>query len=117
MLCKTEEVHPINDVCFFRLGVDAVGYEDKEVENLRAKLSAFLWQETTIRAGLPIQLASVSALLGLVSLDFKKASLENGNLPGMSGQCVPADLLRNWFLQLTEEQRSMSIRLFFQAVD
>ncbi|PPR88882.1 hypothetical protein GOBAR_AA31802 [Gossypium barbadense] len=99
------------------LGVDAVGYEDKEVENLRAKLSAFLWQETTIRAGLPIQLASVSALLGLVSLDFKKASLENGNLPGMSGQCVPADLLRNWFLQLTEEQRSMSIRLFFQAVD
>ncbi|KAK8296370.1 hypothetical protein V6Z12_D05G120200 [Gossypium hirsutum] len=100
-----------------RLGVDAVGYEDKEVENLRAKLSAFLWQETTIRAGLPIQLASVSALLGLVSLDFKKASLENGNLPGMSGQCVPADLLRNWFLQLTEEQRSMSIRLFFQAVD
>ncbi|MBA0565191.1 hypothetical protein Golob_010080 [Gossypium lobatum] len=117
MLCKTEEVHPINDVCFFRLGVDAVGYEDKEVKNLRAKLSAFLWQETTIRAGLPIQLASVSALLGLVSLDFKKASLENGNLPGMSGQCVPADLLRNWFLQLTEEQRSMSIRLFFQAVD
>ncbi|KAK8352850.1 hypothetical protein V6Z12_A05G120700 [Gossypium hirsutum] len=100
-----------------RLGVDAVGYEDKEVENLRAKLSAFLWQETTIRAGLPIQLASVSALLGLVSLDFKKASLENGNLPGMSGQCVPAELLRNWFLQLTEEQRSMSIRLFFQAVD
>ncbi|MBA0745303.1 hypothetical protein Gogos_007881, partial [Gossypium gossypioides] len=100
-----------------RLGVDAVGYEDKEVENLRAKLSAFLWQETTIRAGLPIQLASVSALLGLVSLDFKKASLENGNLPGMSGQWVPADLLRNWFLQLTEEQRSMSIRLFFQAVD
>ncbi|KAH1114657.1 hypothetical protein J1N35_008035 [Gossypium stocksii] len=90
-----------------RLRVDPIGYEDKEVENLRAKLSTLLWQETTIRVVLSIQLAIVFALLGLISLDFKKASLKNGNLPDMSGQCVPANLLRNWFLQLIEEKRSM----------
>ncbi|KAK8551070.1 hypothetical protein V6N13_119561 [Hibiscus sabdariffa] len=98
-----------------RLGVDAVGYEDTEVVNLRVKLSAFLRRETTIRAGLPIQLATVSALLGLVSLDVEEFLLENGDLAGMSGQSVPADVLRNWFLVLTEEQRAKSIR-FIQSV-
>ncbi|GMI91989.1 MATERNAL EFFECT EMBRYO ARREST 22, EMBRYO DEFECTIVE 1611 [Hibiscus trionum] len=98
-----------------RLGVDAVGYEDKEVENLRVKLSAFLRRETTMRAGLPIQLATVTALLGLVSLDFEQVHLENGDLAGMSGQSVAADVLRNWFLVLTEEQRAKSIS-FFQSV-
>ncbi|KAE8728710.1 Fatty acid hydroxylase 1 isoform 1 [Hibiscus syriacus] len=90
-----------------RIGVDAVGYEDKEVENLRAKLHAFLLQETTINAGLPIQLATVTALLGLVPIDF-----ENVELAVMSGQFVPADVLRKWFPLLTEEQRATSIRLF-----
>ncbi|OMO83102.1 hypothetical protein CCACVL1_11556, partial [Corchorus capsularis] len=63
-----------------RLGVDAVGYEDKEVDNLKVKLSAFLWKESTIRAGLPIQLATVAALLGLLSLDFEKVIQKNANL-------------------------------------
>ncbi|XVE91307.1 hypothetical protein DITRI_Ditri20bG0143200 [Diplodiscus trichospermus] len=99
-----------------RLGVDAVGYEDKEVENLRVRLSAFLWRETTIRAGLPIQLATVTALSGLTSLDFEKVGLENVKLPVMSGQFVPSDLIRNWFCLLTEEQRAVSIRLF-RSVD
>ncbi|XWS13515.1 hypothetical protein CRYUN_Cryun36dG0043700 [Craigia yunnanensis] len=100
----------------YGLGVDGVGYEDKEVENLRVKLSAFLWRETTIRAGLPIQLATVTALLGLISLDFEKVILENVKLPVMSGQFLAADLIRNWFSILTEEQRAMSIGLF-QSVD
>ncbi|XP_022716521.1 uncharacterized protein LOC111275409 isoform X2 [Durio zibethinus] len=95
-----------------RLGVDAVGYEDKEVENLRVKLYAFLWRETTIRAGLPIQLATVTALVGLISLDFEEVILENVKLPVMSGQFVPADLIRNWFSLLTEDQRAISTRLF-----
>ncbi|KAK5772391.1 hypothetical protein PVK06_048679 [Gossypium arboreum] len=86
---------PLMMSIFFWLRVDAIGYEDKEVENLRAKLSTLLWQETTIRVGLLIQLAVVFAFLGLVVLDFKKASPKNGNLPGMPGQCVPVDLLRN----------------------
>ncbi|GMI93227.1 hypothetical protein HRI_002992000 [Hibiscus trionum] len=90
-----------------RIGVDAVGYEDKEVENLRAKLQAFLLRETTISAGLPIQLATATALLGLVPVDF-----ENVELPVMSGQFVPADVLRKWFPLLTEEQRATTIRLF-----
>ncbi|XVF26278.1 hypothetical protein REPUB_Repub14bG0002100 [Reevesia pubescens] len=85
-----------------RLGVDDVGCEDKEVENLRVKLSALLWQDTTIKAGLPIQLATVTALVGLQSLDFEKAILENVKLPVMSGQFFPADLMRNWFALLTE---------------
>ncbi|XVF23014.1 hypothetical protein REPUB_Repub13aG0001300 [Reevesia pubescens] len=98
-----------------RLGVDAVGYEDKEVENLRVKLSAFLWRETTIRAGLCIQLATVTALLGLISLDFEKVILGNVKIPVMSGQFDPADLVRNWFPLLTEEQQAMSIRLFLSV--
>ncbi|KAL4385864.1 hypothetical protein GQ457_09G000770 [Hibiscus cannabinus] len=90
-----------------RIGVDAVGYEDKEVENLRTKLHAFLLRDTTISAGLPIQLATVTSLLGLVSVDF-----ENVELPVMSGQFVPADVLGKWFPLLTEEQRAKTIRLF-----
>ncbi|KAG4177903.1 hypothetical protein ERO13_A10G007300v2 [Gossypium hirsutum] len=95
-----------------RIGVDAVGYEDKEVENLRTKLNAFLLRETTIRAGLPIQLATVAALLGLTSLDLNNIDL----VSAMSGQFVPANLLKNWFPLLTEEQKAISIRLF-QSVD
>ncbi|KAK8273484.1 hypothetical protein V6Z11_D10G008400 [Gossypium hirsutum] len=95
-----------------RIGVDAVGYEDKEVENLRTKLNAFLLRETTIRAGLPIQLATVAALLGLTSLDLNNIEL----VSAMSGQFVPANLLKNWFPLLTEEQQAVSIRLF-QSVD
>ena len=83
---------------------------------MRVKLSAFLWRETTIRAGLPIQLATVTALLGLISLDFEKVILENVKLPVMPGQFLAADVIRNWFSLLTEEQRAMSIRLF-QSVD
>ncbi|XVF65036.1 hypothetical protein PTKIN_Ptkin09bG0214200 [Pterospermum kingtungense] len=95
-----------------RVGVDGVGYEDKEVENLRVKFSAFLWQETTIRAGLPLQLATVISLLGLISLDFKKVIVESAELPVMSGQFAVADVIKNWFGLLTEEQRLISIRLF-----
>ncbi|KAA3478736.1 Flagellar attachment zone 1 [Gossypium australe] len=95
-----------------RIGVDAVGYEDKEVENLRTKLNAFLLRESTIRAGLPIQLATVAALLGLTSLDLNNIEL----VSAMSGQFVPANLLKNWFPLLTEEQQAISIRLF-QSVD
>ena len=83
---------------------------------MRVKLSAFLWRETTIRAGLPIQLATVTALFGLISLDFGKVIVDNVKLPVMSGQFVAADLIRNWFSLLSEEQRAMSIR-FFQSVD
>ncbi|XP_039044029.1 uncharacterized protein LOC120183387 [Hibiscus syriacus] len=90
-----------------RIGVDTIGYEDKEVENLRANLHAFLLREATIGAGLPIQLATVTALLGLVPIDF-----ENVELAVMSGQFVLADVLRKWFPLLTEEQRATSVRLF-----
>ena len=83
---------------------------------MRVKLSAFLWRETTTSAGLPIQLATVTALLGLISLDFEKVILENVKLPVMPGQFLAADVIRNWFSLLTEEQRAMSIRLF-QSVD
>ncbi|KAL4331917.1 hypothetical protein GQ457_07G033250 [Hibiscus cannabinus] len=59
--------------------------------------------------------STVSALLGLVSLDLEEFHLENGDLAGMSCQSLPADVLRNWFLVLTEEQRAKSIK-FIQSV-
>ena len=79
---------------------------------MRVKLSSFLWRETTVRAGLPLQLATVAALLGLVSLDFEKVVQKNVNVPVISSRLVPADLIRNWFSLLTEEQRATSISLF-----
>ena len=61
----------MSSVLIFRLGVDSGGYEDAGVENLRCNLSAFLSRDATMKAGLPIQIATVTALLGLLPLNFE----------------------------------------------
>ncbi|KAJ0018587.1 hypothetical protein Pint_11304 [Pistacia integerrima] len=94
-----------------RLGVNACGYEDKEVESLRSKLSAFLQRDTTTRAGLPIQIAVVSALLGLLSLDFKQIIQINTKCPTIASQSVPADHIRKWFSSLSKENQALSFSL------
>ncbi|KAI9195861.1 hypothetical protein LWI28_018821 [Acer negundo] len=68
-----------------RIGVDACGYEDKEVESLRNKLSSFLMGDTTIVAALPVQIATVTALLGLVPLDFEQIVEINAKHPIING--------------------------------
>lgn len=100
-----------NYVMTFRLGVNACGYEDKEVESLRSKLSAFLRWDTTTRAGLPTEIAIVSALLGLLSLDFKQIIQINTKRPTIASQSVPADHIRKWFSSLSKENQALSFSL------
>ncbi|KAJ4702918.1 putative Maternal effect embryo arrest 22 [Melia azedarach] len=94
-----------------RLGVDACGYEDKNVEILRNRLSAFLERETTSRAGLPLQIASVSALLGLLSLDFDQINQINTMCPSTASQSVSTDTIRKWFSSLSNENKALSFSL------
>lgn len=96
-----------------RFGIDAVGYEDTEMENLRSQLSAFLWRDTTIRAGLPIQLATLSAILGLIPFDIEKVLIDTPQkAPDITTwQSSPTDLLRNWFCLLSEAERALSVSL------
>ncbi|TXG73481.1 hypothetical protein EZV62_002060 [Acer yangbiense] len=94
-----------------RIGVNACGYEDKEVESLRNKLSAFLMGDTTIVAALPVQIATVSALLGLLPLDFEHIVEINAKHPIISSQSVPADCIRKWFSLLSKKNQALSSSL------
>lgn len=94
-----------------RLGVESVGYEDIGIENLRSQLSAFLWRDSTIRAGLPFQIATISSLLGLMPFDMEKLYNDNEKPPNITRQSDPIDLVRNWLHSLSEEARAFSITL------
>ncbi|GLT35669.1 hypothetical protein SLA2020_101020 [Shorea laevis] len=94
-----------------RLGVDAVGYEDKGLENLRSQLSVFLWRDTTIRAGLPIQIATISAMLGLLPFSVVEVVKDNTKPPEITSHSCPVDLIGSWLHSLSEEQRALTISL------
>ncbi|GLU17515.1 hypothetical protein SLE2022_338780 [Rubroshorea leprosula] len=94
-----------------RLGVDAVGYEDKGMENLRSQLSVFLWRDTTIRAGLPIQIATISAMLGLLPFSVVEVVKDNTKPPEITSHSDPVDLIGSWLHSLSEEQRALTISL------
>ncbi|KAI8029638.1 hypothetical protein LOK49_LG01G00030 [Camellia lanceoleosa] len=96
-----------------RLGVDASGYGNNGVENLKIRLSAFLCQSSSRKLGLPSQIATANALLGLLPLNFEeiiKYSL--AELPAVVSQSDPADcIIRKWFSMLSSEQQSLSFSL------
>ncbi|XP_050288057.1 uncharacterized protein LOC126726747 [Quercus robur] len=98
-----------------RLGVDAGGYEDKGVENLRCNLSAFLSRDATMKAGLPVQIATVTALLGLLPLDFETLVQRNVKLQETATQSVLVDYIWNWFSLLSKEQQELSVSLLQTA--
>lgn len=100
--------------CFiiFRLGVAACGCEDKNVEKLSNTLSAFLWHETTTRAGLPLQIAIVTALLGLISVDLGQVIEINSMCPSIASQSAVAGAIRKWFSSLSKEHQALSFSLF-----
>lgn len=89
-----------------RRAVDAGGCKDKDVEDLTDKLAAFLQQEATIRGGLPIQIATVSALLRLLSLDFNQVMESQVAFPVDAGLSDTTDLIRKWFSLLSKEQQA-----------
>lgn len=96
----------------------ACGYEDRGVENLRCKLSDYLWCEaanTTVRAAFPVQIAVVIALLGLLSLDFEEVIQNNLKLPTLASQSVFFNLVRNWFSSLSKEEQASSFSLLQSA--
>ncbi|KAJ9140892.1 hypothetical protein P3X46_031484 [Hevea brasiliensis] len=64
-----------------RLGVAACGYKDKEVVNLKCKLSGYLLLDASFRASFPIQIAAVTSLLGLMSLNFEDVIQSDLKIP------------------------------------
>ncbi|KAL1200421.1 hypothetical protein V5N11_034096 [Cardamine amara subsp. amara] len=91
------------------VGVDAGGYENEGVSNMREKLSAFLQCETTLKAGFAVQIATVSSLLKTMQLDFPKAFQGKTTMlpPGSGDQSFPdsGNLVTKWFSLLSDEQR------------
>lgn len=92
----------------FRLGVDALGYEDKGVEILRCQLSAFLCRDSAINVGLPTQIATVTALLGLLPSDFETIIQGNVEPAAIASQSDPAQSIRKWFSLLPKKQQDLS---------
>lgn len=99
-----------------RFGVDASGYDDGGVETLRGRLSSFLHQKASAVTGLPFQIATVTALLGLVPIRFEELFKSNSGLSEVVKDPGPADCIRNWFSSLSKEQQSLSIRLLLNNV-
>lgn len=96
--------------CFLilRLGVDAFGYEDKDVRQLRCNLSAFLRDGCT-KKGLHIQIATVTALLGLLSLNFEEIIQDNVKFPVNASESSLAVVIREWFSLLSKKQQDLAI--------
>ncbi|KAM7260363.1 hypothetical protein ACFE04_016104 [Oxalis oulophora] len=96
-----------------RLGVEAAGYEDKEVENLRSALSSLLMRDTKIsHEGLPFQIATINSLRGLISVDFEQAVQSDPNLLENASQWIHFDRMHKWFSGLSKEQQDLSFRIF-----
>ncbi|KAF8403550.1 hypothetical protein HHK36_011654 [Tetracentron sinense] len=99
-----------------RLGVDASGDEQMGVEDLRCRLSSLLCQNTSRKVGLPTQFATVTALIGLLSLDFGESIQSNLELPALTSKPGHSYIIRKWFSLLSNEQKSLSFSLFQSAV-
>nr|XP_027187241.1 uncharacterized protein LOC101505368 isoform X2 [Cicer arietinum] len=93
-----------------RLGVDAGGYEDQGVENLRCKLLSYLCN-SSVKAGQSLQIATATAtaLFGLLPLDLEALLLTERSLPAYSSKSISDDAgnLRKWFSGLGEHQRDL----------
>ncbi|XP_050230872.1 uncharacterized protein LOC126679894 [Mercurialis annua] len=94
-----------------RLGVTGRGCKDKEVENLKSKLHGFLWRNNSMTASLPVQIATITSLLGLLCLDFEDAVHGTSDLPEFASQFVYIDPIRKWFSALSEEQQTLACSL------
>jgi hypothetical protein len=82
---------------------------------LRCNLSVFLSRDATRKAGLPIQIATVTALLGLLPLDFETLVQRNVKIQATASQSVLADSVTKWFSLLSKEQQDLSLKLLQTA--
>lgn len=75
-------------------------------------MSTFLWRDTATRASLPVQIAIVSALLGLLSLDFEQIIKTNKEYSTIASQSIPAaDHIKKWFSSLSNKNQALSFSL------
>ncbi|XP_065855706.1 uncharacterized protein [Euphorbia lathyris] len=98
-----------------RLGVAAHGYEDKEVENLRCKLSNFLQLDKTINSSstsmstsITIQIAGIVSLLQLLSVDVEGVIKSDSKVQKVASQS-DVDHIRKWFSLLSQEQQNLAL--------
>ncbi|KAM6551821.1 hypothetical protein CsatB_001629 [Cannabis sativa] len=94
-----------------RLGVEASGYEDKGVDQLRHDLSSFFRGGISIMAGLPIQIATVTAALGILSIDFKTIIETKEKFSGTASESILVDMIRKWFFLLSRRQQDLSFSI------
>ncbi|KEH37078.1 maternal effect embryo arrest protein [Medicago truncatula] len=89
-----------------RLGVDVGGYEDHGVENLRTKLLSYLCN-SSMKAHTSLQIATATALFGLLPLDLESLSQTEFSLPAYPSKSISDDAgsLRKWFSGLGEHQK------------
>ncbi|CAA7029228.1 unnamed protein product [Microthlaspi erraticum] len=95
------------------IGVDACGYENEGISNLREKLTAFLQCETTLKAGFAVQIATVSSILKTLQLNFTqvfqgKTTMLLPDCGGDQSLSASANLVTKWFLLLSDEQRAFT---------
>ncbi|XP_058071715.1 uncharacterized protein LOC131220870 isoform X2 [Magnolia sinica] len=95
-----------------RLGIDAGGYVQKGLEELRFSLSTFLDANITGERGLPFQFSAVHALIDLLPFGFEEVIQKNMELSVDTSQSAHAEAIRKWFSQLSKEQQDLSMRLF-----
>lgn len=60
---------------------------------------------------LPIQVATVSALLGLISPSFEELISSSTVLPEAVSNSNPCSAIKKWFSSLSKDQQSLSSRL------
>jgi hypothetical protein len=96
------------NVILIRLGVDVGGYENEGVENLRSKLLSHLCNSSA-KAGTSLQIATATAVFGLLPLDLEALSQTEFSLPACSSKSISddADNLRKWISGLEEHQQDM----------
>ncbi|XP_027330715.1 uncharacterized protein LOC113846527 isoform X2 [Abrus precatorius] len=91
-----------------RIGIDVGGYEDQGVGNLRCSLFSYLCCTTSMNAGLSLQIATATALFGLLPVDLNALLHTNINFPAFSKSVSDnAETLRKWFSGLDKDQQKL----------
>ena len=75
---------------------------------MRSNLSAFLCLDTTIKSGLCVQIATVSALLGLLPFDFETIVQDKVSYLATSSHYAEVNLIKTWFSLLSPKQKELS---------
>ncbi|ERN14778.1 uncharacterized protein LOC18443047 isoform X1 [Amborella trichopoda] len=100
-----------------RLGVDAHGSEESTISQLRCKLSEYLNLQTSQKGSFFTQFAAAEALVNILPLKFEECV--HGNCELMVGLDLlsPLKSLREWFFQVSEDQRALLLHHFRECAD